>query len=559
MTMLKSFCSLWFMSRTLLRRSGLAAGIFFRSTRAGAVGLASVFITLMCFTGTAFVSDHVLLIHHRNTLQAGTDSASIAATQRMARLDTDLTPAELVEALEPLATRYILANVPEEARELAEDTLELTLRPDRETGVVGVEAHADLGGAIVGRFLWGRLIGKIGASSGAERIVAPVDLVLAIDVTGSMNYSIFHGAEDPVPVEDRRITVVRNAALTLVGSLYDQQGETGHVSVGLVPFNTTVNVGAARQDWVTDLGTGHKLIPPGFGPWRGCIEHRVRQDDLDLSLATPGEAPFTSWFSPSTLEYRPAERAAVAAQVGGAVRGENDWSAGNPHLGYEPSPHRGCPRDEIIPLTVDIEVMERAISNLRAWPRGGTMAHLGVVWGRRLLAPEWRTAWGLPEELEEAGRKKVVVLLTDGLNNAHDDPTTYPGNYWHGHYSNARYGSQYTGYGRAGSGAIEDGYRIGTRLTGVTNDGEERGVLNTILLESCELAKAEGITVFTVSAVPHGHPKEQELRERLVACATSEDHAFVENSEPERMEGAFREIGRMVQGIRRTRTAMAGS
>ena len=546
------------MPRALLRRSGLVAG-FLRSSRAGVGGLSSVFIALMCLTGTAFVSDHALLVHYRNTLQAGTDAAGVAATKRMARLDSHLTREQVAEALEPLARRYVLANLPERARELAENTLELTLTPNRDTGVVGVEARADLGGAIVGRFLWGRVIEKTRASSGTEGIVAPVDLVLAIDVTGSMNYSIYHGAESPVPVEDRRITVVRSAALTLLGSLHDQQGDTGHVSVGLVPFNTTVNIGAARQDWVTDVGQGHKIIPQGFGPWRGCIEHRARHDDLDLSLATPGEAPFTSWFAPSTLEYRPTERAAVAAQIGGAVRGENDWSAGNPHMDYEPSPHLGCPRDEIIPLTADVEAMERALANLRAWPRGGTMAHLGVVWGRRLLAPEWRTAWGLPEDREEAGRKRVVVLLTDGLNNAHDDPTTYPGNYWHGHYSNARYGSQYTGYGRAGSGPIENGYRVGTRLTGVTNEGEERDVLNAILLEACELAKAEGITVFTVSAVPHGHPKEQELRERLVDCATSEDHAFVENSEPERMEGAFREIGRMVQGIRRIRTAMSGS
>ncbi len=540
-------------------RSGLMDG-FFGDTRAGAVGISSVFIALMCFTGTAFVSDHVVLLHHRNVLQAAAASASLAATQHLAKLDAGLTEEEIAEQLKPLARRYILANLSEGARELAADTLELTLTPDREAGVIGVEASADLGGAIVGRHIWGRLIEKTNAASGAERIVAPVDLVLAIDVTGSMNSSIHTGAGILFPEEDRRINVVRNAAQVLVAALYDQEvGDTGHMSVGLVPFNTTVNVGAARQDWVSDLGQGHKAIPPGFGPWRGCIEHREQEDDLDLSLVTPGEAPFTTWFSPSTLEFRPAERAALAAETGAEVRGENDWSADNPHEDYSSSPHYGCPRDEIVPLTTDRETVEQAIANLQPWSGGGTMTHLGAVWGRRLLAPEWRNAWGLPEDdRTELGKQKVLVLLSDGINDAYDSQRTYPGNYRRGNVSRTEYTSQYTGYGRAGSGSLEEGYRAGTRLTDLGNDSEDRDILNAIFLESCEFAKADGITVFTVSAVPNGHPREQELRERLVACATSEEHAFVENSDPERMQTAFQEIGRMVQGIRRTRTVISG-
>lgn len=545
--------------RGLRGRCGLVAD-FLRDTRAGAVGLSSVFLTLMCFGGTALVSDHVLLLHHRDILQSAAASASIAATQHMAKLDTGLTDEELAVALKPLARRYLLANLPEGTRESAGDSLEVTLTPDREAGVVGVEAAADLGGAIVGRHIWGRLVEKTSASSGAERIVVPVDLVLAIDVTGSMKSSIRYGVGYLFPDEERRINVVRNAAQVLVAALYDQDGgDTGHVSVGLVPFNTTVNVGAARRDWVSDLGQGHKVIPPGFGPWRGCIEHRVQQDDLDLSLVTPGEAPFTSWFSPSTLAYRPAERAALAAEIGATVRGENDWSADNPHEDYGKSPHYGCPRDPIIPLTTDLETMEQAIANLQPWSGGGTMTHLGAVWGRRLLAPEWRDAWGLPEEDgSELGSQKVLVLLSDGLNDAFDSTRTYPGNYTHVNVARTDYGSQYTGYGRAGSGSVEEGYRVGTRLTGLSADSEDRDILDAILLESCELAKADGITVFTVSAVPHGYPREQEVRDRLIACATSEDHAFVENSDPERMQTAFQEIGRMVQGIRRTRTVMSG-
>ncbi len=532
---------------------------FLLDTRAGAVGLASVFIAMMCFAGTALVSDHAVVLRHRDTLQAAAAAASLATTQRMARLDSGLTQEELIQELKPMATRYILANLPEGSRELAADTLELAITPDRDAGMVGVDASVDLGGAVVGRYLWGTLVENVRAAGGAERIAAPVDLVLAIDVTASMNGSIYTRRASNVPKEARRINVVRKASQLLIDALYDQRGGTGHVSVGLVPFNSTVNVGAARQGWVSDLGQGHKVIPAGFGPWRGCIEHRAMEDDLDLSLDTPSEEPFTSWFSPSTLTYRTTEREALATEIGAAVRGENDWSADNAHTGYSPSPHRGCPGDEIIPLTTDRDTVDGVIENLKTWGGGGTMTHLGVVWGRRVLASGWRSAWGLPEEdAEGLARQKVLVLLTDGVNDAYDNGNTYPGNYRHNR-RNVRtdYGSQYTGYGRAGSGTIEEGYRTGTRLTGLSRERDELDVLDEILLKACGLAKADGITVFTVSAVPDDQPRKAHLDEQLVACATSADHAFVRNSNPTGMQAAFRQIGRMVQGVRRT--AMAGS
>jgi len=547
-------------SRALLRCSALVAG-FLGSSRGGAGGLSSVLIALMCLTGTAFVSDHALLVHYRDTLQAGTDAAGIAATRQMAGLDEDLTREQLVAALEPLAKRYVLANLPEGVRDLARNTLELTLTPDRVTGVVGVAARADLGGAIAGRFLWGRVIDKTIAASGAERVLAPVDVVLAIDVTASMNGSINSRHAKVFPESHRRINVVRTAAQLLIDGLYDQAGQTGHVSVGLVPFNSTVNIGAGRTDWVNDLGSGHKVIPAGFGPWRGCIEHRAMANDLDLSLDTPTDKPFTSWFSPSTLTYRTTERQALATEIGAAVKGENDWSAANPHTNYKPSPHRGCPGDPIIPLTTTRATVDQAIASLQTWSGGGTMTHLGAVWGRRVLASEWRSVWGLPADTGGLARRKVLVVLTDGINDAYDNGNTYPGNYNHnGQKFRTDYGSQYTGYGRAGTGSATEGaaegYRTGTRLTGLTNEDQESAVLNEIFLKACQLAKDDGITVFTVSAVPDDQPKVAELREQLRACATSVDHAFVRNSNPTGMQAAFREIGRVVQGIRRTGVAL---
>lgn len=127
--------------------------------------------------------------------------------------------------------------------------------------------------------------------------------------------------------------------------------------------------------------------------------------------------------------------------------------------------------------------------------------------------------------------------------------------YRHGRTTYRRdYGSQYTGYGRAGTGTAAEGYLADRRLTGLTSDSEDRDVLNDLLDDACQLVKDDGITVFTVSAVPRGHPKETEIRDRLTACATSASHAFVEDNDADRMQESFQEIGKMVQGIRRVRS-----
>ena len=52
------------------------------------------------------------------------------------------------------------------------------------------------------------------------------------------------------------------------------------------------------------------------------------------------------------------------------------------------------------------------------------MSHLGMTWGRRMLASSWRDVWGdtihpVSSDDESSGEvTKAIVLLTDGLNGA---------------------------------------------------------------------------------------------------------------------------------------------
>ena len=549
---------------------------FLASRRAAgpAIPVVAAFI-IMSLVGIAFVGDHNYLVQQRDALKAASAAAGLATALRMNSLDSGLNDAELKAALIPTARRYILANLPEKWRARAAEpgNLSIRLTPNRAAGTVDVRADAALSGIVFGRWLgswgWSEIGIRTQVAVGTERIENVVELVLAIDVTGSMSQSIYKSGPNSSAPENKRIEIVRQAALSLLDTLSsDGSNESGRIAVGLVPFNTTVNITAERHGWVSDHDAPHKDIPPQFGPWGGCIEHRPASADLDLSLATPSEAPFTMWFSPSTLEYRPAEREQLALLTGGPVKGNNDWEAVNtgvsptPKYG-KPSPHFGCPGTPIVPLTTDLDGLKQTVRHqLEPWPGGGTMSHLGVVWGRRLLAPEWRDAWGDPRFPLDWGLDgdlmnwKVLVLLTDGLNATLDGKRVYPGRYLP---HNTTYVSDYTGYGRVGMNAIHppgtesEGFRAGSRFHGI-DDGDGDPVdtlLDTLLRESCEFAKQDGIEVFTISAVPQGHKEERSLQALLTNCATSPDHAFVHNSSREGIQDAFRTIAQQLVRFRR--------
>ena len=490
------------------KRPRVLAGLagFVRDARA-AVGLASVMLGSMSLMGVAMLGDHVWLFHQRNALQTAIDASAVVAMKRMITLDSDATEEEVTGELKPLVKRYVLANLPGGLRQSAKKTLKVGITHDRDNEAVRVEASADLGGALLGRHVWGDLVETVAVEIAAERILVPLNVALALDVTPSMRKSIRTEWLWPIFVKpkDSRIHAVREAAKVFVDALYSEGGE--HVSVGLVPYGSAVNVGATRVDWVNDLGKAHKAIPDGFGPWRGCVEHRIG-NGRDLSLATPGDAPFPSWFYPYSIEFE--------------LRNEG--------------PHYSCPEDVIVPLTTDRATIDQAISNLRVVPGGGTMTQLGVVWGRRLLASGWEDTWGLAKGVGD--RKKVLVILTDGNN--------FLGGRWQ-----SPFGSEYSAYGRAGSrGSVSEGYRVGDPLDNAKNQTDVMRILDRTFTKACKLAKEEDITVFAVSAVPKDSPVAKRVGKLLADCATSEAHVFTNNSSPKLMKTVFREIARKVGVVR---------
>ena len=235
--------------------------------RAAATALTAAVMTLMSIAGIAFTSDHSHLVYQRDILKSGTDAATLATTRHLWTLDPNLSTEQIKAELMPIARRYILANIPESRRERAAETLTITLVPHRAPGTVDIAAQADLGGIIFGRWMYGNMVPstRVGSLSELELADAPADtptpiteVVLALDITGSMNYNpdrtVWMG-----PKPQRRIEIVKRAAHGLVESITADAGRT--VAVGLVPWSYRVRFDAATRTRWEDLGWATSIRP----------------------------------------------------------------------------------------------------------------------------------------------------------------------------------------------------------------------------------------------------------------------------------------------------------
>ena len=123
-----------------------------------------------------------------------------------------------------------------------------------------------------------------------------------------------------------------------------------------------------------------------------------------------------------------------------------------------------------------------------------------------MLSPAWREIWGAgthPMDTE-TGVPKIIVLLTDGAD---------------------------TVCGDADPECTSSGLAVGRA-------------------EACEAAKAEGIEIYVVAAMA---PElvSRELGAALRSCASSPEHAYINNPDAEALLDAFRNIATELVSLRR--------
>ncbi len=106
-------------------------------------------------------------------------------------------------------------------------------------------------------------------------------------------------------------------------------------------------------------------------------------------------------------------------------------------IGPNSTQNNNCTQTPLLPMVAEKSTVESTINAMTA--SGDTMINLGMAWGWRLLSPNWAGVWQgemvatgnptypqLPLQYKTSLMNKVVVLMTDGVNNS---SSTYPGGY----------------------------------------------------------------------------------------------------------------------------------
>lgn len=257
----------------------------------------------------------------------------------------------------------------------------------------------------------------VAATTEITRQMQALDVVLAIDMSGSMTSS--SGSTS-------RIAAARQAATDLVNILYGSNGTNDLLNIGLVPWNSKVNVTLDGTTFDSSLTTTQPVagftnpitsesqtqvfqvnnspVPLLSAPpsdWQGCVFNRyidnvVVDDDADTLLG-PQDLPSADWPA-----WEPVGPEGEPVSGGVCTMSPNGWSECTPCLSHG-----------ITPLQNVKQTVIDAIDDLVS-PQGTTNIPAGLGWAWRVLMPDapFTDAVANPDyDLQRA-----IVLLTDGEN-----------------------------------------------------------------------------------------------------------------------------------------------
>ena len=375
----------------------------------------------------------------------------------------------------------------------------------------------------------------VAARTVIERETTGMELALVLDNTGSMwgaNY-----------------TAMYNAAVDLVDIIYGDESEIDNLWVSVVPYTATVNVGTGHGDWLAS-GDAGKTNTGGFATeaWKGCVQ--ARTTPLDTNDTPPSGGAFTSYLYQSVAKVYRADSDDVDKDGNKTEKmwfdDDNFWpplktSIADQNKGVEADrntargPNLGC-GSPITALTPSKATIKAALTAMGPVHRGGTTGNLGLTWGWRTLSPQWRGLWGgetpntHPLDYGTAFMEKVVVILTDGNNQFHDQDsrTSTPASDW-------------TAYGR-----IEAVPGVNSGSSASDRRAQGRAVLDTRMASTCSAMKTAGIRIYSITFGGSPDPTAQAL---FRACATT-PAMYWHAPDAATLSTAFRAIGGQLANLR---------
>ena len=469
-----------------------------RDRRGGTATLiAMTAVPLIGFFGIAVDSGRGYMV--KSKLQHALDAAALVGGKAIEKADRDAQIQMFFNANFP--TGYLNATITGPVIDV-----------DATNGLVTLSASATFNTSFM--TLFGVDTMTASARTVARRATRGMELVLIMDNTGSMRSS-------------GKIDSMKSAATDLINILYGINETVDDFYVGVVPYTATVNVGSQRIGWLTSFD------PSAFTGtvWKGCVVARPAPDDT--TDERPALAGFEAQAWPSTLGL-------PAGDVG-----DNDWDAANidetngaqnnglgPNLGCGPA---------ITPLVAERTTVLAAIAEMEPWHRGGTMANLGLAWGWRVISPQWQGLWGgaspafLPLDYDTPLMDKVVILLTDGVNQWYDWPGGLPGKCSPCASGNGPTDADYTAYRRLSEG----------ELNGATSNGAATTEINNRMLSLCSAMKNEGVIIYAITFKLNSSSTKQLYED----CSTSPTHYFDSPSNSD-LQAVFAAIGEELSNLR---------
>ena len=310
---------------------------------------------------------------------------------------------------------------------------------------------------------------EVHADTVVQREVKGLEVVLVLDNTGSMG-------------SNNNIAKLRTASCEFVEILYgtydseaegdclDRYGsyvtaQNEYVKVGLVPYATSVNVGPYGVGYDNDgvvYDASFLNNPLGLSFSNDSDTDICVLEDDDGSDVLDQEGP---WYMYRWCRDKDDGEGKcdyynnyVCTSFNSSGTSCQNWQYQYGAKGVYRAPNYLCPRASILPLTEDMTALKDRINEMEA--NGNTYGNLGMVWGWRVLSPDYPFTEGV--DWNDQGWRKVIVMMTDGNNVL---------------------GSPYGGYG----------YRYDHSLN-------SNGDLNDRLKEVCEnMDVQDDVTVYTIT------------------------------------------------------------
>lgn len=341
-----------------------------------------IFIVMLVTTGIAI--DFVRQEERRSLIQNTLDRAALAA----ASLSQDLDPKSVVkDYLSKAGLDYLKVNpIVEEGK----------FQEWRRVTITANDRMPTIFGPLLG-------VDELSAAgnSAAEESIGNVEISLVLDISGSMNTTVWTGSSYSTQIE-----MLRTAAKSFVGQMFDTvqppSAPPGRLSISVVPYNQQVTLGS-------QLGSVFKL----------STDH-TQNTCADLTIL-----PSTSIaISPSTTLQR-------------TMYGDSFDYQGNGYYPETTTNIENCPNDSfasVLAFSNNETTLKNKINALTAG--GDTAIDMGARWGMALLDPAARPAvssmiaknWvssdlsGRPFDYNDGTKNisdtamKVLVLMTDGEN-----------------------------------------------------------------------------------------------------------------------------------------------